>query len=246
MAGYPSALSLPYQDVTSIDFLKTHVFPGWAQRTTILLVMQTEDNHFHMKLGRSLWTAFGQNLNSDTSQGHTIPAKLEIGHEVTRQFAKRTGGIPAGSINEAVLNIPMTAHILGGCPFGRNDQEGVIDLDCQVYNYPGLYVVDGSIMPANPGVNPSLTIAALAEYAMSRVPAKPGAPLRPSQATPCAAPASPRSCCCSPGATTSRWRQASRARSASRDDRRKPATKTRCWACSTLSCGSRRAMPSRC
>ena len=68
----------------------------------------------------------------------------------------------------------MTAHILGGCPMGRDDQEGVIDLDCQVHNYPGLYVVDGSIMPANPGVNPSLTITALAEYAMSRVPPKPG------------------------------------------------------------------------
>ena len=156
-----------------VDFLKTHIVPGWAQRTTILLVMQTEDNHFHMKLGRSLWTAFGQNLVSDTSQGRAILAKLDIGHEVTRRFAKKTNGIPAGSINEALLNIPMTAHILGGCPMGLDDQEGVIDLDCQVHNYPGLYVVDGSIMPANPGVNPSLTITALAEYAMSRVPPKP-------------------------------------------------------------------------
>jgi cholesterol oxidase len=162
------------------DFLRTHVIPGWAQRTTILLVMQTEDNHFHMKLGRSLWTAFGRNLVSDTTQGHGIPAKLDIGHDVTRRFAEKTGGIPAGSINEAMLNIPMTAHILGGCPFGRDDQEGVIDLDCQVHNYPGLYVVDGSIMPANPGVNPSLTITALAEYAMSRVPPKPGTKVRQS------------------------------------------------------------------
>jgi cholesterol oxidase len=63
----------------------------------------------------------------------------------------------------------MTAHILGGVPIGRGDRDGVVDLDCQVYNYPGLFVVDGSIMPANPGVNPSLTITALAEYAMSRV-----------------------------------------------------------------------------
>jgi cholesterol oxidase len=162
-----------------LDFLKTHITPGWAQRTTILLVMQTEDNHFHMRLGRSFWTLFSRNLVSDTSQGHGIPAKLEIGHEVTRRFSKKTNGIPAGSINEAVLNVPLTAHILGGCPMGHNDQEGVIDLDCQVHNYPGLYVVDGSIMPANPGVNPSLTITALAEYAMSLVPSKPGAPLRP-------------------------------------------------------------------
>jgi cholesterol oxidase len=59
---------------------------------------------------------------------------------------------------------------MGGVPFGRNKEEGVVNLDCQVFNYPGLFVVDGSIMPANPGVNPSLTITALAEYAMSRVP----------------------------------------------------------------------------
>ena len=63
----------------------------------------------------------------------------------------------------------MTAHILGGCPFGRNAEEGVVGLDCQVHEYPGLYVVDGSIVPANPGVNPSLTITALAEYARSLV-----------------------------------------------------------------------------
>jgi cholesterol oxidase len=66
----------------------------------------------------------------------------------------------------------MTAHILGGCGFGRNADEGVVDLDCQVHNYPGLYVVDGSIVPANPGVNPSLTITAMAEYAMSQIPEK--------------------------------------------------------------------------
>ena len=84
--------------------------------------------------------------------------------------AKKVNGIPQGSINESLLNIPMTAHILGGCPFGLDDEEGVIGLDCQVHNYPGLYVVDGSIVPGNPGVNPSLTITALAEYAMSRIP----------------------------------------------------------------------------
>jgi cholesterol oxidase len=71
----------------------------------------------------------------------------------------------------------MTAHILGGCNIGRDAEEGVVDLDCQIYNYPGLYVVDGSIMPANPGVNPSLTITALAEYAMSRIPPKDSKPL---------------------------------------------------------------------
>jgi cholesterol oxidase len=161
-----------------VDFLKTHVLPGWAQRSTILLVMQTEDNRISMRFGRSFWTLFRQNLVSVPDSQHSIPTKIEIGHELTRRFSKKINGIPAGSINEGLLNIPMTAHILGGTPFGRSDQEGVIDLNCQIYNYPGLYVVDGSIMPGNPGVNPSLTITALAEYAMSRVPVKPGAKVR--------------------------------------------------------------------
>ena len=158
------------------DFFRTHILPGWASRTTILLVMQTEDNRLRMRFGRSLFTLGGTNLVSKPDEEHSIPAKIDIGHAITRNFAAKTDGIPAGSINEALLNIPMTAHILGGVPFGLGDQDGVIDLDCQVHNYPGLYVVDGSIMPANPGVNPSLTITALAEYAMSRVPAKPGSP----------------------------------------------------------------------
>jgi cholesterol oxidase len=109
---------------------------------------------------------------------NTIPSKIDIGHQVARDFARRIRGSAAGSINEGLFNIPLTAHILGGCPFGLDAQSGVVDLDCQVHNYPGLYVVDGSIMPANPGVNPSLTITALAEYAMSRVQPKPGAAVR--------------------------------------------------------------------
>ena len=154
------------------DFLRTHVLPGWAQRTTIILVMQTEDNRIRLHLGRSLLTFFRRGLVSEPDQERTIPGRIEIGHQVTRTFASRTGGIPMGSINEGLFDIPMTAHILGGCGFGRDANEGVIDFNCQVHGYPGLYVVDGSIMPGNPGVNPSLTITALAEYAMSRVPSK--------------------------------------------------------------------------
>jgi cholesterol oxidase len=161
------------------DFSKTHLLPGWAQRTTIILVMQTEDNRMRLRLGRDLFTAWRQNLVSRPDADHSIPGKIDIGHEVTRRFARRTDGIPAGSLNEGLLNIPMTAHILGGVPFGLSDQDGVIDLNCEIHNYPGLFVVDGSIMPANPGVNPSLTITALAEYAMSRVPEKHGATVRP-------------------------------------------------------------------
>lgn len=157
-----------------VDFLKTHVLPGWAKRTTILLVMQTEDNRIRLRLGRSVFTLWRRNLVSRPDAEAAIPAKIPIGHTVTQRFAEKTGGIAAGTINESLLNIPMTAHILGGCPFGRSAEEGVVGLDCQVHHYPGLYVADGSIVPANPGVNPSLTITALAEYAMSLVPPVPG------------------------------------------------------------------------
>lgn len=161
-----------------VDFMRTHILPGWAQRTTILLVMQTEDNCIRLRQGRELFTLWRRRLVSRPADGKPIPTRIDIAHQVTRDFASKIEGIPAGSVFEGMLNIPLTAHILGGCPFGRNDQEGVIDLDCQVHNYPGLYVVDGSVMPGNPGVNPSLTITALAEYAMSRVPNKPGAVVR--------------------------------------------------------------------
>jgi cholesterol oxidase len=125
-----------------------------------------------MRFGRGFFTAFRRNLVSVPDEVSKIPPKIEIGHEVTKRFAEKTNSIPLGSVNEALLNIPLTAHIIGGCPFGRNAEEGVVDLDCQLHGYPGLYAIDGSIVPANPGVNPSLTITALAEYAMSRVAAK--------------------------------------------------------------------------
>lgn len=155
-----------------VDFLRTHLLPGWAERTTIVLVMQTEDNRIRLRLGRSPFTFFKRDLVSLPDEERTIPTKIDVGHRVTRDFARRTNGIPLGSINEGLFDIPMTAHILGGCAFGSSASDGVVDLDCQVHGYPGLFVVDGSIMPGNPGVNPSLSIAALAEYAMSCVPAK--------------------------------------------------------------------------
>jgi cholesterol oxidase len=162
-----------------LAFIRTHVLPGWAERTTILLVMQTEDNRIRMRLGRHLFNLFRMDLVSETDVENSIPTKIDIGHWVTRRFAAKINGLPAGSIFEGLLNLPLTAHFMGGCPFGLDDQEGVIDLDCQIHNYPGLYVVDGTIMPANPGVNPSLTITALAEYAMSRIPPKENSLSRP-------------------------------------------------------------------
>ncbi|HSF82996.1 MAG TPA: GMC oxidoreductase [Anaerolineales bacterium] len=157
-----------------VDFMRTHLLPGWARRSTLLLIMQTLDNRMRLRLGRGAHTFFRLGLVSEPDPRHTVPAKVDIGHQITRTIAHKTNRIAYGSLGENLLNIPTTAHILGGVPFGQDDREGVINLDCEVHNYPGLYVVDGSIMPANPGVNPSLTITALAEYAMSRIPPKDG------------------------------------------------------------------------
>jgi cholesterol oxidase len=178
--GFLSRLAQSAWQIVSrpIDFARTHFLPRWAQRTTIILAMQTDDTRLRFRFGRSLFTLFRRGLVShpDPESGH--PSAIEISRKVTRRFAEKNGGIAAGSINEGLLGIPMTAHILGGCPFGKDASEGVVGLDMQVHNYPGLYAIDGSIIPANPGVNPSLTITALAEYAMERMPAKPGAVVR--------------------------------------------------------------------
>jgi cholesterol oxidase len=150
------------------------ILANYARSTTILLVMQTEDNLVRLRLGRGLWTLFRRGLIAQQGDDNPIRAAIPIGHQVTRAFAEEIDGIPAGTFSENILNVPSTAHILGGVPFGSDAEEGVIDLNCEVHNYSGLYVVDGSIVPANPGVNPSLTITALAEYAMSQVPPRQG------------------------------------------------------------------------
>ena len=112
---------------------------------------------------------FRRGLVSEPDAGTAPPVSPEIGHRVAREFAKRVDGIALGSVNESLFGVPMTAHILGGCPIGATPEDGVIALDCQVHGYPGLYVIDGSILPGNPGVNPSLTITAMAEFAMAQL-----------------------------------------------------------------------------
>jgi cholesterol oxidase len=108
----------------------------------------------------------------DTTGGLQLPKSPAISNTITRDFARKTHGIPSATFMDSLFNFPITAHFMGGVPLGLDDQDGVVGVDFQVHNYPGLYVVDGSIMPGNPGINPSLTITALAEYAMSKIPPK--------------------------------------------------------------------------
>ena len=157
-----------------IDYLNSKWIPGLTRRSVAIMVMQTADNRMSLRLGRSPLTLFRKGIVAEHDPRRAIPVNIQLGHQAVRSLARNIEGTPAGTVQEGLLNIPTTAHMLGGCLFGRDPSEGVIDLDCQVFGYPGLYVVDGSIVPANPGVNPSLTITAMAEYAMSRVPPKDG------------------------------------------------------------------------
>lgn len=152
-----------------LDFAKAMILPGWAHNVTILLVMQHADNRMRFRMGRSGFTLFRRGLVADEEPGYKVHAQVKDSHELTREFARRTNGIALGSLGENLLGLPTTAHILGGAPIGQNAEEGVVNDSFEVHNYPGMYIIDGSIMPANPGVNPSLTITALAEYAMSKV-----------------------------------------------------------------------------
>lgn len=153
------------------DFLKVRLLPDWARDSTILLIMQTLENRMHLRRGRSLWTLFRKKLVSERDESLPIPAVIEAGRGVVERFAEKANGVPQSAFNEVLLSTPSTAHILGGCGIGRDETSGVVDINHQVFNYPGLYVVDGSVISANLGVNPSLTITAMAERAMSRIPA---------------------------------------------------------------------------
>jgi cholesterol oxidase len=151
------------------DFLKVSLLPDWARDTTIFLVMQMVENRMHMKLGRSFLTLFRKGLTTERDDVRPIPTVIEAGRIVVDRFAKRMNGIPSTSINEVLLDIPTTAHALGGCAMGQDERDGVVDINHRVFGYPGIYVVDGSVVPGNLGVNPSLTITAMAERAMSLI-----------------------------------------------------------------------------
>ncbi len=150
---------------------------NWHKRVIILTVMQNLDNRISFKYGRSLATLFlSRRLKSKKWKGKEAPTNLPVANEAARVLAEELGGTPINVIMESLLSQSTTAHILGGCHMGSSAEDGVISTDHEVFNYPGLYVVDGAAVSANVGVNPSLTITALAERAMSRIPAKKKAP----------------------------------------------------------------------
>jgi cholesterol oxidase len=146
------------------------LFPKhWSRRTIIILVMQTLDNAIALRPRKGPFGTFW--LTTEQDPERPMPTFIPVANEAAEWFAKRTGGIAQSSITEALLNIPTTAHILGGAVIAPAPERGVVDAHQHVFGYENLLVCDGSAVPANVGVNPSLTITALAEHAMSHVPA---------------------------------------------------------------------------
>jgi cholesterol oxidase len=150
--------------------------PDWAKYTTILLYMRTQEGFIRLRLGRTLRRPFGLGLRSAPGEGPLPTAAIPEATRLAEAFAGEVQGTPGSLITETLFGIPTTAHILGGACMGSTREEGVIDPRHRVFGYPGLLVVDGSAVSANPGVNPSLTITALAERAMSFIPPNPDGP----------------------------------------------------------------------
>jgi cholesterol oxidase len=140
---------------------------GWSRRTIILLVMQTLDNAIALRPKRKLFG--GIRLQTEQDPAKPNPTFIPVANQAAEWIAERTGGIAQSSITEALMNIPTTAHILGGAVIGSSPADGVVDARQRLFGYENLLVCDGSVVPANIGVNPSLTITALAERAMTFV-----------------------------------------------------------------------------
>ena len=152
----------------------------WSQRTVIALTMQNVDSSVTVSGKRGL---FGWHLTSTNDLSKPNATYIPAANEVVRRIADNYGGIAGGHVGD-LIDAPFTAHFVGGCVIGDSPDHGVIDPYHRVYNYPTLHIVDGSTITANLGVNPSLTITAQAERAMSMWPNNGDADLRPQQSAP--------------------------------------------------------------
>ncbi|HXH19639.1 MAG TPA: GMC oxidoreductase [Chitinophagales bacterium] len=152
-------------------YLKANLKFNIARNSVILLVMQTLDNSMKL-VWKKGWR--GGKMALDNTGQNRVPAYIETGQQVMYRYAEKVNGIPMNALTEILFNMSTTAHILGGCPMGETKENGVVNDKFEVHGYPNMYVLDGSIIPCNLGVNPSLTITALSEYAMEQIPSKPG------------------------------------------------------------------------
>lgn len=140
---------------------------GWARESVILLCMQALDGHIEMRWQRPWFWPFQKAL---VSRGDKVPTYIPLANEFAKKFAQIAGGTPMSMLPEIVFDIPGTAHCIGGCVIANSPEHGVVDSRHRVFGYKNMYICDGSVVAANLGVNPSLTITALAERAMSFIP----------------------------------------------------------------------------
>jgi cholesterol oxidase len=159
-----------------IHFLIVHQPRNWAHRSFVIMGMRPSKSHLRLGLARRF---FRRGLKSELVAGETADTQMDVVREVTLRLAKKIHGIPQSVILDALFNRVSTAHILGGATMGRSENEGVCDSEGRVFGYENMYICDGSLVPANLTVNPSLTITALSEYVMANVPAKEGSETKP-------------------------------------------------------------------
>ena len=155
-----------------IEFLRTCRIRRFGQRTVAVAVMQTLDNYLKLRLRSE---RRGSPLEAKLREGQVLPTYMPVANEIVRRLADKMNGTPESMLLEVLGDTSSTAHILGGAIMGRSPEEGVCDAYGRVFGYDNMYVCDGSLVPANLGVNPSLTITALCEYVMHHVPPKEGA-----------------------------------------------------------------------
>ncbi|WP_396596947.1 GMC oxidoreductase [Dokdonia sp. R86516] len=148
------------------DYFKIYITNGWAKNTVVLLFMQTLDSTLRFK--RNMFGKMTSTVSSGKAPTPFIPESIAL----VKSYSKAIKGVSTSFALETLAGIPSTAHILGGAVMGENAEHGVIDKDNNVFGYKNMLVVDGSMISANPGVNPSLTITAIAERAMHRIPNK--------------------------------------------------------------------------
>jgi cholesterol oxidase len=147
-----------------IHFLKSYFVPDWAKYTIILLYMRSAEGTLRFRR-----KGLRGKMGSDLEHGRPPTASIDEATDLAEAVAEKVDGFPGSLATETAFNIPTTAHILGGACMGDSADEGVIDAEHRVFGYEGMYVIDGSAISANPGVNPSLTITALAERAMGKI-----------------------------------------------------------------------------
>lgn len=158
------------------NFLRSVFNFKLAETSIIFLIMQSLPSAMQMKLKRGI---FGPRLTMSNDSGQKVPSFIPVGQEALYRYAQKVKGVPHNALTEVMFGLSSTAHILGGCPMSRSKEEGVVDDLFKVHGYSNFYILDGSIMPCNLGVNPSLTITALSEYAMDQIPMKAGSTVRP-------------------------------------------------------------------